>query len=177
MLFQSLVPALFLNVTAKLPVTVGTLPTGSTLTYVDVIDGVMTSSPGFSPAISARVVRGGDYLSVDPSANFLRLDIDVLCQTDDNPPDFVRVQATGIEGNTPEVAALVGGQRDVPPAKWGDFTSVASWTISAGNNKYSDLQNSLFVGSASLRVGTVNGTFFVGFQIAQVLNVQTDLHI
>ncbi len=103
--------------------------------------------------------------------------MDALIQTDDNPPEFIRVQATGVEIGTPDVFALISGSRDVEPLKWGDFQSISSFSFSTGGSKYGDLQDAVFVGSTSLRVGPKNGTFVVGFKIEKVLSAETGLSV
>ena len=131
----------------------------------------------FSPAVKGHAIRGGDHITIDPSGEVLRLNLDTLIETCDKPPEYIRIQATGAEIATQDVMALVTGSRTVKPIKWGDFQATSSWTFSTGSTKYWSLQNAVYVGSTSLRVGPQTGTFIVGFKIEKVVSQKTELSV
>ncbi|CAG5159503.1 uncharacterized protein ALTATR162_LOCUS5614 [Alternaria atra] len=178
MLFNTLIPAL------SFTIVLGLTATGSTQMYVDVITGTLNSEPGFEPSVTATAVRGGDWISTDPptpnsNATVLRLGVDVLVKVDGDveEDEYIRMRCTGAELATPEVAAIVGGDRNVPPVKFGDFQATSSWTFETASKKYWDLQNAVFVGSTSVRAGEDEGTFVVGFKIAKVVSAKTDVSV
>jgi hypothetical protein len=53
----------------------------------------------------------------------LRLGVDVLVKVDGDAEkdEYIRMRCTGADLATPEVAAIVSGDRNVPPVKFGDF--------------------------------------------------------
>ena len=82
----------------------------------------------FEPSIKATAIRGGDWITTDPSnpnsnATVLRLHIDVLAKVDGDAEkdEYIRMRSTGVEIATPAVAAIVGGDRNTLPVKFGDF--------------------------------------------------------
>ncbi|USP73065.1 uncharacterized protein yc1106_00339 [Curvularia clavata] len=175
MLFSTLVPALSFSATVRLPTPIGTVATGSNSIYVDVVTGTLTSEPEFSPKIQATAIRGGDHITTDPpnphsNATVLRLHLDTLVQTQDEPAEYIRMRATGVEIATPEAAAILSGDRNAAPVAFGDFQAVSSWAFETGSAKYWELQNAVFVGTTSLAPGKEEGTIVVGFKIAKVVS-------
>jgi hypothetical protein len=89
----------------------------------------------FEPAFKATVIRGGDWISTDPpttnsNATVLRLHVDALAKIDDDAGEagYIRMRCTGVELAIPELAAIVGGDRNTPPVKYGDFqVSCLDW--------------------------------------------------
>jgi hypothetical protein len=129
----------------------------------------------FSPKINATAIRGGDHITTDPptpysNATILRLHLDTLVQTHDAPAEYIRLRATGVEIATPEAAAVLSGDRSAPPIAFGDFQAASSWAFETGSERYWELQNAVFVGATSLRVGEAEGTIEVGFKIAKVVS-------
>ncbi|ORY15238.1 hypothetical protein BCR34DRAFT_643413 [Clohesyomyces aquaticus] len=176
MLFSSLVPAIFFNATVNLPIVLGPTATGSTLTYADLVSGTFVSEPGFTPSITGHAIRGGDYITIDPSGAILRLHLDTLIATSDTPPQYIRIQASGAEVATPDVWDIVTNPASTRVVKFGDFQATSSWTFSANSSgKYAELEKAVYVGSTSLRgLGKESGgKFQVGFKIAQVVSVKT----
>ncbi|KAH7384346.1 hypothetical protein DE146DRAFT_792706 [Phaeosphaeria sp. MPI-PUGE-AT-0046c] len=177
MLFSTLVPAISFTATINLPIILGNVSTGGTLTYADLVDGTFTSEPDFQPSVSGKAIRGGDWITIDPSGSILRLHLDTLIQTNDSPPEYVRISATGAETATPEVMAVIGAVPGAQAVKYGDFQATSSWTFQTGSSKYAELQNAVYVGSTSLRPGEKEGTIVVGFRIAKVVSVKTDISV
>ncbi|KAL1799293.1 hypothetical protein ACET3X_003330 [Alternaria dauci] len=184
MLFNTLIPALSFTAIVKLPIVLGPIATGSTQMYADVVTGTLTSEPSFEPSVKATVIRGGDWISTDPPSlnsndTVLRLHVDALVKIDGNAEadEYIRMRCTGAEIATPQVAAIVAGDRNASSVKFGDFQATSSWTFETASAKYWELQNAVFVGSTSLRVGEEEGTFVVGFKIAKVLSAKTNVSI
>ena len=131
----------------------------------------------FHPVVKGKAIRGGDWISIDPSGEVLRLHLDTLIKTNDSTSEYIRISATGAEVATPEVMAVVGAVPGAKAVKYGDFQATSSWTFQTGSNKYSELQNAVYVGSTSLRPGSVKGTIVVGFKIAKVNSIKTDISV
>ncbi|KAL6703266.1 hypothetical protein ACN47E_010054 [Coniothyrium glycines] len=174
-MFSALIPALYFTATINLPIIIGNVASGGTLTYADLVDGSFTSEPDFSPAVKGTAVRGGDHITIDPSGSVLRLHLDTLIKTDDD--GYIRITATGAEVATPEVWNVLNAVSGAAPVKFGDFQATSSWTFETGTEKYAELQNAVYVGSTSLKPGTKNSTIVVGFKIAKVVSVQTDISV
>jgi hypothetical protein len=180
---------------SPLQIILGNVSTGGTLTYADLIDGTFVSEPDvstyptkppihhkidfaqFQPSITGQAIRGGDWITIDPSGSTLRLHLDTLIQTNDSPPQYIRISATGAETATPEVMAVIGAVPGATAVKYGDFQATSSWTFQTGSSKYAELQNAVYVGSTSLRPGDEEGTIVVGFRIAKVESVRTDISV
>lgn len=107
----------------------------------------------------------------------MRLHLDTLIKTNDSPPDYIRISATGAEVATPEVMAVIGAVPGAKTVNYGDFQATSSWTFQTGSSKYAELQNAVYVGSTSLRPGEQEGTIVVGFRIAKVESVKTDVSV
>lgn len=131
----------------------------------------------FQPAINATPIRGGDYISIDPSGTILRLHLETLIKTHDNPPEYIGISATGAEDATPEAMAVIGAMPGAKPVNFGDFQATSSWTFQTGSQKYAALQNAVYVGSASLKPGEKEGTIVVGFKIAKVVSIKTGISV
>ncbi|KAH8719169.1 hypothetical protein GQ44DRAFT_775509 [Phaeosphaeriaceae sp. PMI808] len=177
MLFSELIPAISFTATVNLPIILGNIATGSTLTYADLVDGNFTTESGFYPSVSGKAIRGGDWITIDPSGGILRLHLDTLIQTNDDPPEYIRIQATGAEDATKDVMDVVTGALGAKTIKFGEFQATSSWTFTTGSKQYQDLQNTVFVGSTSLKPGSKNGTFVVGFKIAKVFSIRSDISV
>lgn len=106
------------------------------------------------------------------NATILRLHLDTLVKTNDDPAEYIRMRATGVEIATPEAAAVLSGDRNAAPVAFGDFQAISSWAFETGSAKYWELQNAVFVGSTSLKVGEEEGTIVVGFKIAKVMSTK-----
>ncbi|RYN36973.1 hypothetical protein AA0112_g4446 [Alternaria arborescens] len=153
--------------------------------YADVVTGILTSEPSFEPSVKATAIRGGDWISTAPpnpnsNATVLRLHVDVLVKVDGNAEEdaYIRMRCTGAEIATPEVAAIVSGNRDASPVKFGDFQATSSWTFETASKNYWELQNAVFVGSTSLRVGEDEGTLVasersVSFPESPLVNISS----
>ena len=73
--------------------------------------------------------------------------------------------------------AVIGAVPGAKAVKFGDFQATSSWTFQTGSSKYAELQNAVYVGSTSLRPGEKEGTIVVGFRIAKVESVRTDVRV
>ncbi|OAL46997.1 hypothetical protein IQ07DRAFT_658386 [Pyrenochaeta sp. DS3sAY3a] len=183
MLFNTIVPALFFNVTVNLPILFGPTAPGSTLTYADLVTGTLISEPHFTPSIRATAIRGGDHITIDPPrtgadaaasgdvAAVLRLNLDTTVKVDGSE-EYIRIQAKGVELATKAVMGVLTGVEGAGAVGYGEFAAGSTWTFETGSAKYWDLQNSVFVGSTSLRPGN-KGTVIVGFKIEKVVGKKT----
>jgi hypothetical protein len=135
--------------------------------------------------VNGTAISGGDYITLDPPSPFspetpapvLRLHIDTLVKTHDNPATYIRMRATGVEIATPAVLAVISGDRNASVVKFGDFQAVSTWSFETGSERYWELQNGVFVASTSIRPGPEEGTMIVGFKIAKVLSALTDVGV
>ncbi|EKG22460.1 Lipase GDSL [Macrophomina phaseolina MS6] len=166
-----------MNATVKTPILVGNISTGSTLTYADVVSGSVVSEPGFYPVLNGTTIRGGDHLTIDPSQLINRINVDILVQTDDEPPEYIRMLATGTEEATQSVLDAVIGAPGAKRVPFGDFQATSSWSFQTGSEKYGELQNAVYVGSTSFRPGVEEGTFTIGFKVSKVVSVKTDISV
>jgi hypothetical protein len=131
----------------------------------------------FKPAVNAKAIRGGDWITIDPSGEIMRLNLNTLLQTSDESPEYIQIQATGAEVATQEAMAIVTGAGGAKTINYGGFQAVSSWTLTTGSQKYWSLQNAVYVGSTSLKPGTEEGTFVVGFKIAKVVSSNTSISV
>jgi len=129
----------------------------------------------FEPALDAKAIRGGDWITIDPSGAVMRLNSNTLLQASGESSGYIQIQASGVEVATKEAMAIVTGETDVEPIKYGDFQAVSSWTLTTGSKKYWILQDAIYVGSTSLKPGTEKGTFIVGSKIAKVVSSSTNI--
>jgi hypothetical protein len=113
----------------------------------------------------------------DPSRKVIRLNIQGLIETDDVPPAYLQITATGIEIPTSKVLGTIDGLPGAGAVNYGDFQAVTIWSFATGTDKYRDLENSVFVGSTAVRPGIPNGTFVVGFKLAKVFSQPTNITV
>jgi hypothetical protein len=72
---------------------------------------------------------------------------------------------------------IVAGAEGAKAINYGGFQAVSSWTLTTGSQKYWSVQNSVYVGSTSLKPSTEKGTFIVGFKIAKVVSSDTNISV
>ncbi|KAH7070300.1 hypothetical protein FB567DRAFT_598555 [Paraphoma chrysanthemicola] len=157
MLFNTLIPAISFTATINIP------------SHVD--------SGQFHPSVKGRAIRGGDWITIDPSGGILRLHLDTLIKTDDDTPEYIRISATGAEVAIPEVMAVIGAVPGAKAVSYGDFQATSSWSFQTGSKKYAELENAVYVGSTSLKPGSEKGTIVVGFKIAKVISTKTNISV
>lgn len=127
--------------------------------------------------MNAKAIRGGDWITIDPSGKIMRLNLNTLLQTSDDTPEYIQIQASGAEDAIDRAMGIVTGMTGIEPIKYGDWQAVSSWTLTTGSQKYFSLQNAVYVGSTSLKEGSEKDTFIVGFKISKVVSTKTDVAV
>ncbi|KAL6722359.1 hypothetical protein ACLMJK_001466 [Lecanora helva] len=171
--FNYLVPGLFLNVTVKNTIQVGSgnLSTGGRLVLGHVDSGTMVSEPGFETQIKANVTYGNDWPTIDPDGRHGRPDLRSLVTTDDN--EYLELLATGIQTTIPELTSVITGtgNENIP---FGAFQSVFVVSFRTGAPKYKNLEDSIFVASETVK--SLGGGFFrAGLRISKLYSTQTNI--
>ncbi|KAH8895621.1 hypothetical protein GQ53DRAFT_839176 [Thozetella sp. PMI_491] len=175
--FNYLVPALYFNATVKTTISLGSLSTGSALVLGKAISGTLRSEPGFEPRFSAKILYGEDYPTLEPGTNVGRNDFTAVVVPDDGSTPF-QMHAIGIQFPTAESTAIVTGSATEPLAvPYGATYSVWVPTFRGGGAGYSNLQDSIFVGSETVSSGASPGEFIVGVKISKVFNTNTNVVI
>jgi Protein of unknown function (DUF3237) len=109
LIYNTLIPALFLNVTVKtiLPIGSGSLSTGGSLVLGHIASGTLVSEPGFETTINATISYADDWPVADPDGKHSRPDLRGLVSTDDG--EYLQVAATGIQTPVKELGEIVTG--------------------------------------------------------------------
>ncbi|TKA83153.1 hypothetical protein B0A55_00709 [Friedmanniomyces simplex] len=153
--YNYLVPALYLNLTVKAVLDLGQLATGGEQLLGDILDGHLCSEPGLEPQFSGAIRYAEDYLTSDPDGAYAR-------------PSCKAVPGTDIifAGNTSGLAVPYGYSYSV----WTPF-------FFGGSANYSNLQDSIFVGSETASSSPIAGAFTVGMKFSKVYPVNTTITI
>ncbi|MCJ1272291.1 hypothetical protein MMC21_000077 [Puttea exsequens] len=171
--FNSLVPALFLNLTVQniIPIGNGSLSTGGTLVLGHIESGTLVSEPGFETAIDATISYANDWPTSDPDGKHGRPDLRGLVTTHDH--EYLEVLATGIQTPIPQLGAIItGASKDSLP--FGSFQSVFIVSFRTGAAKYKNLEDSIFVASETVKA-LGGGYFRAGLRISKLYSTKTDV--
>ncbi|KAK5174071.1 uncharacterized protein LTR77_001151 [Saxophila tyrrhenica] len=120
---------------------------------------------------------GTDYVTADGRDPVGRPHLSGTIFPDDGATPFL-MQVTGVQKADEEVDGITANSsaqgREVP---YGGVYSVWTPTFYGGDASYSNLQNSIFVGSETVSDGEQPGEFLVGIKISKVFPVKTDVVI
>ncbi|MCJ1462221.1 hypothetical protein MMC07_000821 [Pseudocyphellaria aurata] len=144
--------AISLQVEIDPPFAVGSASRGTPLNVVPMVNGTVTSEPGFSPSWNGKFVgTGTDFIHNDPDQKIMRLNAHVVVK-DDESDALVYLSYQGIVDLTPEVKLILMGS---PDAKTTDFGgSFIEMRFETGDEKLKDLEVGVFVGAGRFRVET-----------------------
>ncbi|KAH8165465.1 hypothetical protein CIB48_g2794 [Xylaria polymorpha] len=163
--FNTLVPALVFKLRIFALYQMGDLPTGGRWSNGNGI-GVLTSVPGFSPALNASSIHMDDFNFVNSDGPFT-LDANGIIKTDDG--QFIGVHSKGLLSNTPSVRAILANSTDAAPTQWGDIDTFTTWSFQA-SGKYSDLTTKTFVANIQLLPSDSEDTVsYINYRISQVI--------
>ncbi|KAI0444489.1 hypothetical protein F4803DRAFT_560852 [Xylaria telfairii] len=163
--FNTLVPALVFKLRIFALYQLGTLPTNTRWSNGNGI-GVLTSVPGFSPALNATTMHMDDFNFVNSGSPFT-LDANGVIKTDDGV--FIGVHSNGLLSNTPAVQAILSNSTDAAPTKWGDIDTFTTWSFQA-SGKYSELTTRTFVANIQLLPSDSEDTVsHINYRISQVV--------
>ncbi|KAH8816948.1 hypothetical protein F5884DRAFT_896664 [Xylogone sp. PMI_703] len=143
-------------------VNLGATPSGYELQVVRCIKGTIESEPGFLQPLTAEVVHGDEWMTVDVSKKFLRTKGQILFKVNDKQK-FFKFTYEGCVEITPEFLSL--GKPGIKGTKFGhEFIQVKFETASGD---FDELVNSLYV--ASDRFLVEKGEIIVECKISKIV--------
>jgi len=102
------------------------------------------SEPGFEPAFNATIVSGGDWVTADPSGDYMRIDARFILKTDDE--QFLNYSINGLLKVDEENQRVLAATPDAKSTGFG--ASLTVHKFQTGAPKYKELENAIFIGSA-----------------------------
>ncbi|ORY63305.1 uncharacterized protein BCR38DRAFT_410245 [Pseudomassariella vexata] len=152
-----------LRIFASYPI--GNLTTGGFWANGNAV-GVLTSVPGFIPAINATSIHMDDTFVRYPGAPYIQ-DTRGLVMTDDG--QIIGVNMQGLVSATPHVHDIMANKTGVEPLRWGEMDTFTVWNFQAAAGKYSQLAEGTFVANTRLIPSDNEDTVvYMDYQISQV---------
>ncbi|KAK3671686.1 hypothetical protein LTR78_008419 [Recurvomyces mirabilis] len=175
--YNYLVPALYLNLTVKAVLDLGTLATGGEQLLGDILDGRLYSEPGFTPQFSGRIRYAEDYLTSDPDGAYARPSCVMTVVPDNGYDKPFLLRISGVQKANPNLDIIFAGNTTGLQVPYGYSYSVWTPTFFGGSANYSNLQDSVFVGSETASSSPIAGAFTVGMKFSKVFPVNTTIVI
>ncbi|KAE8145336.1 hypothetical protein BDV25DRAFT_144741 [Aspergillus avenaceus] len=164
--YPTLKPAFTVQVTIDLPLAVGSASRSSPLQVVPMTGGIVKSDPSFSTAIDAQFVGvGNDYIHADPDGKHMRLNAHGVLKTADDA--LIYLNYTGVCALTDAEKAVFSGTAPAGPTPFGNLFT--HFTFETGDERYKDLENSVFVGQGRFNIEPGKPTV-VEYRVSQVLH-------
>ncbi|EMC97460.1 hypothetical protein BAUCODRAFT_453035 [Baudoinia panamericana UAMH 10762] len=175
--YNYLMPALYLNLTVQTVINLGNLTTGGQQLLGNIVDGHLYSEPGFVPNFSASIKYAEDYLTADPLDGVAHPACIMTVFPDNGDTPFL-MKIGGIQYPNPSLDGIFSSNTSNTEAiPYGYVYSVWTPTFFGGADNYTNLQNSVFVGSETISGSGQPGTFVVGMKFSKVFNVNTSITI
>ncbi|KAK3115571.1 hypothetical protein LTR53_004931 [Teratosphaeriaceae sp. CCFEE 6253] len=179
--YNYLVPALYLNLTVKAVLDLGTLAAGGEQLLGDVLAGHLYSEPGdapsFEPQFSGAIRYAEDYLTSDPDGAYARPSCVMTVVPDNGYDKPFLIKITGVQKADPNLDVIFAGNTTGLQVPYGYSYSVWTPFFFGGSSNYSNLQNSIFVGSETASSSPISGAFTVGMKFSKVFSVNTTITI
>ncbi|KAK3115420.1 hypothetical protein LTR53_005267 [Teratosphaeriaceae sp. CCFEE 6253] len=199
--YNYLVPALYLNLTVKAVLDLGTLATGGEQLLGDILAGHLYSEPGFEPQFSGAIRYAEDYLTSDPDGAYARPSCVMTVVPDNGYDKPFLVKITGVQKADPNLdvrnstgvtldsclscmlifasmlQVIFAGNTTGLQVPYGYSYSVWTPFFFGGSSNYSNLQNSIFVGSETASSSPISGALTVGMKFSKVFPVNTTITI
>ncbi|KAI1175672.1 hypothetical protein F4777DRAFT_549513 [Nemania sp. FL0916] len=163
--FNTIVPALVFKLRIFALYPLGNLTTGGYWSNGNGI-GVLTSVPGYEPAVNATSIHMDDFNVVHSTGPYT-LDANGLVQTDDG--HVIGVHSKGLLSNTASVRAILVNSTDAAPTRWGEVDTLTTWSFQA-SGKYEALTTAVFVANIQLMPSDDEDTVsYINYRLSQVL--------
>ncbi|KAK1075512.1 hypothetical protein LTR33_009515 [Friedmanniomyces endolithicus] len=155
--YTYLVPALYLNLTVKAVMDLGPLATGGEQLLGHILGGHLYSEPGFEPQFSGTVKYAEDYLTSDANGAYARPSCSVTVVPDNGVDLPFLMEIHGVQKAVPSLDIIFAG----------NTTGLQAPTFFGGSANYSNLQDSVFVGSETASSSPVTGAFAVAMKFSK----------
>ncbi|KAK5702628.1 hypothetical protein LTR97_003573 [Elasticomyces elasticus] len=166
--YNYLVPALYLNLTVKAVLDLGELATGGEQLLGPILDGHLYSEPGFEPQFSGAIRYAADYLTSDPDGEYARPSCVMTVVPDNHAGLPFLMRITGIQKANKKLDIIFNGSTSGLAVPYGYSYSIWTPFFSGGSANFSNLQDSVFVGSETASSSPIAGAFTVGMKFSKV---------
>jgi hypothetical protein len=173
----------------------GNLSSGGTQLLGPIVAGQLASEPGFEPHFNGSVKYAGDYLTQDPTDGIARPACVGAVYPDNGDSPFL-FRISGVDHASATAAEIFTSSENLnlsipygfsysgSSSQWhssltSGWHSILVWTPTfyGGSEKYSVLQNSVFVASETVASSNKPGYFLVGMKISKIWPKNTTVTI
>ncbi|KAK0820792.1 hypothetical protein LTR91_003520 [Friedmanniomyces endolithicus] len=145
----------------------GPLASGGEQLLGHILGGHLYSEAGFEPQFSGTVKYAEDYLTSDANGAYARPSCSLTVVPDNGVDLPFLMEIHGIQKAVPSLDIIFAGNTTGLQVPYGYSYSIWTPTFFGGSANYSNLQDSVFVGSETASSSPITGAFAVAMKFSK----------